>query len=98
MPKGYWVGLTTITDPEAYEAYRAANGAAFAKYGGRFLVRGGPQEVVEGQTHARTVVLEFPSLQAARDCYASAEYREAMAMREGASVIDLVIVEGVAEG
>lgn len=98
MTKGYWVGHVTITDPQAYEAYRQANAAAFAKYGGRFLVRGGAQYRAEGQLRARTVVVEFPSLQAARDCWDSPEYQAAKAVRAPASEADIVIVEGWDEG
>ena len=49
MPKGYWVAHVDIDDPAAYEAYRRANAAAFDKYGARFLIRGGSQQLVEGQ-------------------------------------------------
>lgn len=94
MTKGYWIAHVTVDDPAAYEAYRQANAAAFAKYGGRFLVRGGPQTVVEGQSRPRSVVLEFPSLQAATDCYHSAEYQAALALRLPVSQGDVIIVEG----
>lgn len=94
MTKGYWIGHMTIDDAAGYEAYRQANAVAFAKYGGRFLVRGGAQEVVEGQARPRCVVIEFPSLQAALDCYHSAEYQAAIALRRPVSAGDLVIVEG----
>ncbi|MFA5538877.1 MAG: DUF1330 domain-containing protein [Gemmobacter sp.] len=94
MPKGYWIGHVEVNDPAAYEAYRAANAEAFAKYGGRFLVRGGAQEVVEGAMRARAVVIEFDSIEAARDCYHSPEYQRALALRQPASVADLAIVEG----
>jgi uncharacterized protein (DUF1330 family) len=94
MPKGYWIGHVTVSDPAAYEAYRQANAAAFAKYGARFLVRGGDQEVVEGGLRARSVVIEFPTLQAARDCYASPEYQAAKALRLPVSLADLCIVAG----
>ena len=95
MPKGYWVAHGDITDPTAYAAYRVANAVAFAKYGATFLVRGGAQTVKEGQARARCVVLEFPSIEAARACYASPEYQQAMQYRLPAAVLDLVIVEGV---
>jgi len=94
MPKAYWVAHGDITDPETYDRYRAANGAAFAKYGARFLVRGAAQTVVEGSARARTVVLEFPNLEAAQACYASPEYQQAMAIRLPAAHVDLIIVEG----
>ncbi len=95
MPKGYWIGHLTVTDPARYEGYRRANAAAFQKFGGRFLVRGGEQEVVEGELRPRAVVIEFPDLAAARACYASPEYRAAKAHRDGASLADICIVEGL---
>ena len=92
--KGYWIAHVSVDDAQAYEAYRQANAAAFAKYGARFLVRGGPQDVVEGAARPRSVVLEFPSIEAARACYHSPEYRRAKALRDPVSQFDLVIVEG----
>jgi uncharacterized protein (DUF1330 family) len=92
--KGYWIGHVDVTDPEGYKAYMAADMAAFGKFGGRFLVRGGTREVVEGKVRARTVVLEFPSYQAARDCYRSPDYQAAAALRKGMAEVDLIIVEG----
>ncbi|MBW6505551.1 MAG: DUF1330 domain-containing protein [Rhodobacteraceae bacterium] len=94
MPKGYWIGHVTVSDAAAYEAYRLANAVAFAKYGARFLVRGAAQEVVEGSLRPRAVVIEFPSLEAARACYASPEYQAARALRLPVSLADLCIVEG----
>lgn len=94
MAKGYWIAQIDVTDPEAYKEYVAANAAAFAKFGARFLVRAGKAETVEGTSRSRNVVLEFPSYAAAVDCYRSPEYRNAMALREAASSGDLVIVEG----
>jgi len=94
MPKAYWIAHVTIDDPDAYQAYRQANAAAFAKYGGRFLVRGGGQTVMEGAVRPRAVVIEFDSLQVARDCYESPEYQAALALRRPVSEADLIIVEG----
>lgn len=94
MAKGYWIGHVTVADAAAYEAYRTANATAFARYGARFLVRGGNQEVVEGDLRPRAVVIEFPSLQAARDCYHSPEYQAALALRQPVSHADIAIVEG----
>ncbi|MEL6915677.1 MAG: DUF1330 domain-containing protein [Pseudomonadota bacterium] len=94
MPKGYWIAHGTVDDPAEYERYRQANAAPFAEYGARFLVRGGGQEVAEGAARPRTVVIEFPSIEAARACYASDAYRAARAIREPISTSDLVIVEG----
>lgn len=94
MPKAYWIGHVTVDDPAAYEAYRRANAGAFAKYGARFLVRGGHQQVVEGTLRPRAVVIAFPDLAAARACYDSPEYRAALALRRLCALADLAIVEG----
>jgi uncharacterized protein (DUF1330 family) len=92
--KGFWIGHVDITDPEGYKAYMAANARPFGMFGGRFLVRGGTREVVEGQVRGRTVVLEFPSFEAALGCYRSAEYQAAKRLRDGKGELDLIIVEG----
>jgi uncharacterized protein (DUF1330 family) len=94
MPKGYWIGRVDVTDADAYRKYAAANGAAFAKYGARFLVRGGKAEAVEGAGRERNVVIEFPSYGDAVACWRSPEYERARALRAGAAVADIVIVEG----
>lgn len=94
MAKAYWIAHITVSDPAAYDLYRAANAASFARFGAKFLVRAGAQTVVEGAMRPRTVVLEFPSLQAATDCYNSPDYRAAMALRKDASDADICIIEG----
>jgi uncharacterized protein (DUF1330 family) len=94
MPKGYWVVRVDVTNPDAYKLYVAANAKAFAKYGAKFLVRGGPAESREGSGRARNVVIEFKDYDTAKACYDSPEYREAMKLRENASNADLVIAEG----
>ncbi len=95
MAKGYWIGHVDVYDEDAYLKYIAANAAAFAKYGARFLIRGGEFECVEGKTRARNVVIEFASLEAARACYHSPEYKNAIAFRSGGvAEADLVIIEG----
>jgi len=95
MARGYWIGHVRVSDPDAYARYRDANAAAFAKYGARFVVRGGTAEEVEGgQGRERHVVIEFPSLEAARACWASPEYAAARAHREGAGDAYITIVEG----
>ena len=91
----YWIAYVTVTDPEAYQGYQALAPAAFAAHGARFLARGGAHEVLEGPMLDRHVVIEFPSLAAARACYQSAEYQAARARREGAAVAHVVIVEGL---
>lgn len=94
MTKGCWVAFADVSDPEGYKEYIAENAVAFRKYGARFLVRGGRTTAPEGQPRSRVVVIEFPSLQAAQDCYRSPEYAQAMALRQGKSVMDLAITEG----
>ena len=92
--KGYWIGHVDITDPEGYKPYMAANAAPFGKFGARFVVRGGTREVAEGKVRGRTVVIEFPSYQAALDCYRSPEYQVAKRLRDGKGHLDLIVVEG----
>lgn len=94
MAKGYWIGRVDVSDPEQYRLYVAANAIAFTKYGAKFLVRGGAFENPEGQSRSRNVVLEFPSHQAALDCWHSPEYQAAIELRNGVATVDLVIVEG----
>lgn len=94
MPKAYWVAHVTVNNPTEYENYKAANAVAFAKYGARFVVRGGDQEVMEGTSRARTVVIEFKDLETAKACYHSTEYQHALSLRAPISTGDLVIVEG----
>lgn len=94
MPKAYWIAHVSVTDPDAYEKYKVANAAPFARFGARFVVRAGAQTVVEGVMRPRSVVIEFPSLQAATECYNSPEYRAAMALRKDASEADICIIEG----
>jgi uncharacterized protein (DUF1330 family) len=87
--------LADVSDPERYRLYTAENANEFQKYHGRFLIRGGQSETPEGTTRSRVVVIEFPGYKAALDCYRSPEYAKAMALREGTSVMDLAIVEGM---
>ena len=92
--KGYWIAHVDVTDAEAYKRYIAANAAAFRKFGGRFLVRGGRSETMEGQLRGRSVVIEFKDYATALACYRSPEYATAVALRKGASNGDLQIIEG----
>lgn len=93
-PKGYWIARVDVQDPEQYQAYVRANAEAFAQHGGRFLVRGGPFENPEGQSRQRNVVIEFPTYQAAVDCWHSPSYQAALALRRDVSVVDMVIIPG----
>jgi uncharacterized protein (DUF1330 family) len=94
MPKAYWIAHITVPNLDAYQPYRAKVPAIIEAYGGKFIVRAGAQTVVEGEVRPRTVVIEFPTLQAATDCYNSKEYQAAKALRINASTGDVCIVEG----
>ena len=93
----YVIADIDVHDQEAYREYAALVPATLAPYGGRFLVRGGAHETLEGDWQPRRmVVLEFPSADAARCWYGSPEYAAALAMRRRASTGSLVLVEGTA--
>jgi len=94
MPKGYWIVRVDITDMERYKAYVAANAEPLRKYGARFLVRAGRFENPEGTSRTRNAVIEFPSYQAAVDCWKSPEYQQAIKLRQPVSTADLIISEG----
>ena len=94
MAKGYWVARVDVADAEKYKAYIVANAVPFKKFGAHFLVRGGRFENPEGTSRARNVVIEFPSYQAALDCWHSPEYQDAIKLRAPVSTIDLIIIEG----
>jgi uncharacterized protein (DUF1330 family) len=94
MAKGYWIVRVDVSDPEKYKAYIAANAQPLKKYGARFLVRAGRFENPEGSSRPRNAVIEFPTYQAAVDCWHSAEYQEALKLRLAVSTADLVIIEG----
>ena len=95
MPKGYWVVRLDVTDAEVFKRYQALIGDATSKYDARYLVRGGSHQAVEGSSRSRNVVVEFPSYQAALDCYNSAEYAEPLAIRKQAAESDFLIIEGL---
>lgn len=94
MPKGYWIARVDVADAEKYKAYIEANASPLRKYGARPLVRGGRYENPEGGSRGRNIVLEFPTYQAALECYKSPEYQEAIKLRTPVSTIDLIIIEG----
>ena len=96
MPKGYWIAHVEVADPDTYVNYVEGAKAAFEKYKPKFLARGGAYEEVEGALgRSRHVVLEFESLQAAKDCYNSPEYQAAKAHRTPVSTASIVLVEGL---
>jgi uncharacterized protein (DUF1330 family) len=94
VAKAYWVVRADISNPEKYQKYVAANAEPLARHGAKFLVRGGTFECREGESRARNVVVEFPSIEAARACYDDPAYQHAKSFRDGVSTFDFVIVEG----
>lgn len=94
MAKGYWMVFGDVNDPEGYKLYVAENAKAFRKYEGRFLVRGGASEAVEGKRHSRTVLIEFKDYATALECYRSSEYAKARELRKGRADLNIVVVEG----
>lgn len=94
MPRGYWIAHVDVRDPERYKDYVATAKPAFERYGARFLARGGTWQAMEGAGRARNVVIEFPSMQAALDCYNSPEYQAARAIRITVADAEMTIVEG----
>jgi uncharacterized protein (DUF1330 family) len=92
--KGYWIARLDIVDPEAYAEYRKRNAIAFAAFGGKFLVRGGPHHLVTGTPREHNVVIEFPSHDAAIACYRSPEYQDALQYLKLGCEADLVIIGG----
>ena len=93
----YVVVNITVRDRETYERYKQLAASAVATYGGRYLVRGGPTECLEGSwTPSRFVILEFPSVEAGQAWWASPEYEPAKALRQSCAETEMVLVEGVA--
>ena len=85
-----------IKDPQAYERYKTLTPGSLAAYGGRFVVRGGSTEVLEGPRQpGRVVVLEFDTAERARAWWSSEEYREAKALRQRIADTSMILVEGV---
>jgi uncharacterized protein (DUF1330 family) len=96
MPKGYAIVRVSIHDDERYADYRAGTLDSLEPYEGRFIVRGGATECVEGSWDVdRTVVIEFPSMDQARAWYHGDGYQQLAAIRREASTADFVLVEGV---
>ncbi len=94
MAKGYWIARVDVDSEEEYTRYRALNAVAFAKYGAKFLVRGGEYKLARGEGRKHNVVLEFKDEATARACYASPEYQEAVKHLALVGKVDLVIIGG----
>ena len=94
MSKGYWIARARIHDPDGYKNYLAANGAAFRKFGGRFVVRNGKYEALAGEAWPRNVIIEFDDYDTALACFHSPEYQKAIEARGNSADVEVFIVEG----
>lgn len=93
---GYILARIQVTDWDRYAEYTKATPAIVAKYGGKFIIRGGEVETLEGpEERSRVVLLEFPSVEKAKEFYHSKEYAEAKKLREGAATASFVALRGV---
>jgi uncharacterized protein (DUF1330 family) len=85
-----------VTDPAGFVEYRKLAPTTIAAFGGRFLVRGGATEVIEGEWRPkRLVILEFPDLATLKAWYQSPEYQQLLELRKRTATSDIVFVEGV---
>jgi uncharacterized protein (DUF1330 family) len=92
----YVVVQVDVKDPVRYEDYKRMVPASLAKYGGRFVVRGGKTETLEGTwSPKRFVMVEFPDVERAKAWWASADYAQAKALRQATSQTEMIVVEGV---
>ena len=91
----YLIARITVTDVDQYKNYMAVSPGCIARYGGKFIVRGGEKITMEGPEETnRVVIVEFPDYQTAQDCYNSPEYQAAIKLRENAATAQFVIVDG----
>ena len=96
MTRAYVIAQAAVTNPEQYEGYKALAGAAVAKYGGKYIVRGGATHLLEGDwAPPRLVILEFESVEQAQRFYDSPEYQAARQQRQGAAQMNMLVVEGL---
>ena len=95
--KGYLIAEAKVHDAAAYEVYKPLSLAAVEHYGGRFVVRGGASEVLEGQWSPpqRMVIVEFDSIDQAKRFYHSPEYRLARKARENAGEMNMLVIAGI---
>lgn len=92
----YLVVDIAVTNPAQFEEYKKLAPAAIAKYGGRYVIRGGAYETLEGNWKPqRVTVVEFESMEKAKAFYASPEYQAAIKARAGAANMNMLLVQGV---
>lgn len=94
MPKGYIIAHITVTNPEAYKEYIVRDTPILTGLGGRFIVRGGRSQVVEGASEDRHVVIEFDSYEQAVTAYNDPDYQEVAQIRKDNATSSIILVEG----
>ena len=95
MP-AYLISDVRVRDPDAFQIYRTRAAESIRKHGGKYLVRGGGIETLEGEwTPGTIIIVEFPSLEQARSWYASPDYASALAVRDKALTRNLILVDGI---
>ncbi|HKG90682.1 MAG TPA: DUF1330 domain-containing protein [Gemmatimonadaceae bacterium] len=95
MP-AYIIVQISVRDPDTYERYKLLTPPSIAAYGGRYIVRGGATETLEGSwSPRRLVVLEFPSVERARAWWGSPEYAGAKALRQQCADTEMLLVDGL---
>jgi uncharacterized protein (DUF1330 family) len=94
MAKGYWIARVDVNNEEGFKPYAAANAAIFKKFGGRYVVRGGKFDGMEGSSRSRNVVIEFSDYATAMACYRSPEYQANIKVRQPHCAVDLIVIEG----
>ena len=96
MPMGIWITVyEKIENMETLKKYAVKATAAISKYSGKFIVRGGKSITLEGNQSPRTVIWEFPTYEAAENCYNSKEYQKAWSLAKSSTERNLQVVEGV---
>ena len=96
MAKGYWVALINVKNKEEYQKYANLAGPAVNLHGGKFLVRGGKVDNLEGKNFERIVISVFESSNKAKECYNSKEYQEALSFLDDSNSESIIhIVDGL---
>jgi uncharacterized protein (DUF1330 family) len=94
MAKAYWIARVDVSSEDGFKPYADANASIFKKFGGRYVVRGGKFDGMEGSSRSRNVVIEFADYATAMACYRSPEYQANIKVRQPHSAVDLIVIEG----
>jgi len=95
MKKGYIIVRVSILDSNLFKQYPPLSAEVMNKYGGKYIIRGGKTDVLEGEWPVdRTTVVEFESFERAKKCYESVEYSKAIKIRQNSTKSDLILIEG----